>query len=101
MSIELNFDDMEYDPSIARAAVRRHGSDWRLLLERTDATPVHLVVVDHREIVDEVGAEQSVEHEAVMGFIEQRLNAAGYSAVREGGDFPNPFIGAWQLGPKG
>ncbi len=100
MSIEVNFDEMKYNPSIGRAAVRRHGIDWRLLLEHTDSTLVHLVFVDHNEIVDEMGAEQALEHEVVMGFIEQRLNAAGYSAVRERGDFPNPFIGAWELGPK-
>jgi hypothetical protein len=101
MSIEINFDDMEYDPSINRAVVRRNGIDWRVLLEHLDATPVHLLLVDHNEIADDVGADQALNYEAVMGFIEQRLNAAGYSTVREGGDFPNPFIGAWQLGPKG
>lgn len=100
MSIEISYDDLEYDPSIARAALRRNGPDWCVLLEHADATPVHRLIVDHNQIAGDVGADRALNHEAVMGFIEQRLNAAGYSAVREGGDFPNPFIGAWQLGQK-
>ncbi len=100
MSIEISYDDLEYDPAITRAAVRRNGDDWCVLLEHADSIPVHRFIVDHDEITDDVGADKAHGHESVLGFIEQLLNTVGYSAVRVGGDFPNPFIGAWQLGPK-
>jgi hypothetical protein len=100
MTVEISYDELRYDPSIARAAVRRNGSDWAVLLEHADSTPVHRLIVGHDEIAIEVGAAQALDHDAVMGFIEHRLTEAGYSAVREQGEFPHPFIGALQLGPK-
>jgi hypothetical protein len=100
MTVEISYSELRYDPSIARAAVRRNGSDWAVVLEHADSTPVHRLIISHEEIAIEVGAAEALNHDAVMGFIEQRLSEAGYSAVREGGDFPNPFIGALQLGPK-
>lgn len=100
MSVEISYDELEYDPAITRAAVRRDVADWCVLLEHADSIPVHRFVVDHNEIAADVGADQALDHESIMGFIERQLNVAGYSAVREGGDFPGTFIGAWQLGPK-
>ncbi len=99
MTLELNYEDLKYDPSIGRAALRPDGNDWCVLLEQADATPVHRMVFAAQGVSDAIGADQLSDEEAVINFIEECLIAAGYSAVLEDDPLPRPFIGAWTLGP--
>jgi hypothetical protein len=99
MSLELNYDELKYDSSITRAALRPNGSDWYVWLEHADATPVHLLVFTHDDVGNAVGDDRLSDEEVVIEYIEQRLTAAGYSAASEDGPLPRPFIGAWTLGP--
>jgi hypothetical protein len=92
-------DELKYDPSIARAVLRPNGSDWYVLLEHDDATPVHRMVFTYDEVGNAVGEDRLSDEMVVIEYIEQCLIAAGYSADLEDEPLPRPFMGAWALGP--
>ncbi len=91
--------ELEYDPSVVRAVLRPDFSDWCLLLERADATPVQRTIFAHDEIANAVGEDNLSDAMVVIGYIEQCLIAAGYTAELQDAPLPRPFIGAWALGP--